>query len=100
MIPSVNLWLVPLTISSGATHKRWRRNIELYRALFCRLYQGHFEMCTHDAGKTCPLDYETHVRYACPRRCIVCEFCGREFSSDAIEVRANYFLSRFWALHW
>jgi len=68
--------------------------------LFCRLYQGHFEMCTHDAGKTCPLDYETHVRYACPRRCIVCEFCGREFSSDAIEVRANYFLSRFWALHW
>jgi len=31
-------------------------------------------------------DYETHVRYACPRRSIACEFCGKEFSSDAIEV--------------
>jgi len=37
------------------------------------------------------------MRFVCPRRCVVCEFCSKEFSSDAIEVRSM--TSRFWAFH-
>ena len=56
----------------------------------------------HEASKTCPQDYGTRPgqnlpRYSCPRRCIVCEFCNKEFSSDAIEVRtmSSYCLLAF-----
>jgi len=60
------------------------------------------DVCTYDVGRTCPLDcgarlsrrdYDTHLRYVCPRRSVACEFCCQEFTSDAIDVSLTVHLS-------
>lgn len=58
-------------------------------------FQGHLNTCKHDAipctskcGAQIPrVLMEDHLKYTCPQRRTRCEFCNKEFTGHALEVR-------------